>query len=154
LRIQCGSNTSVRHKQITRSRLLLQSEEDGHPKNIICWSTEICCKMMSRLTRVIIFGFCRTLCVFIDTAQCPHSLCIIYAYSGIYETVERSSVCPIDRPQQRPPAGLLLSAPRAGDRSIASASAQQQQHRSTALSSKRGGQCHADSRRRRLNTYS
>jgi len=33
----------------------------------------------------------------------------------VYERVERPSVCPIDRQQQRRAAGLLLGAPRAGD---------------------------------------
>ena len=35
--------------------------------------------------------------------------------SRVYETVERPSVCPVDRQQQRRAAGLLLSASRAGD---------------------------------------
>jgi len=54
----------------------------------------------------------------VHTAQYPHSM-----RRRVYETVERSSVClsvrpfvgPIDRQQQRLLAGLLLSAPRAGD---------------------------------------
>ena len=56
-------------------------------------------------------------------------------------------VCPIIRPQQRRAAALLLSAVRTGDidRQRWAPYAQQQQHRSTALSSK-CGQCHVDSR--------
>ena len=41
--------------------------------------------------------------------------------SRVYETVERPSVCPVDRQQQRRAAGLLLSVSRAGDRSVAAA---------------------------------
>jgi len=54
-------------------------------------------------------------------------------------------VCPIVRQQERRATGLLLSALRAGYRSIAGAGAQQQRRRSTALGIKHG-QCHVDSR--------
>ena len=61
--------------------------------------------------------------------------------------MKRSSIRAVDRQHQKWPAGLLLSAPRAGDidrplRAPAEA---------PALSSKRG-QRHVDSSRRRLNT--
>ena len=58
-------------------------------------------------------------------------------------------VCPIIRPQPQPAKGLLLCAVRAGD--IDRQPGDQQRRRSTALSSK-CEQCHADSRRRKLNT--
>ena len=58
-------------------------------------------------------------------------------------------VCPIIRPQPQPATGLLLSAVRAED--IDRQPGDQQRRRSTALSSK-CEQCHADSRRRKLNT--
>jgi len=50
----------------------------------------------------------------------------------------RSAFCPIDRPQQRCAAGLLLSAVRAGDiyQRWRTPGAKQQRRRSTALSSK------------------
>jgi len=54
----------------------------------------------------------------------------------------RLSVCPVDRHQQLPPAGLLLSALRAGDIDRWQAPA----HNSKC------GQRHVDSRRRRLST--
>jgi len=62
----------------------------------------------------------------------------------------RQSVCPISQTQQRRAAGLLLSAVRAKDidrqrRALGSISAAAR-GRSTALSSKCGDQCHADSR--------
>jgi len=72
------------------------------------------------------------------------------------------SVCPIDPQQQRQPAGLLLSDLPTGyiDRQLRAPSTRRAPcsrrsaataPSSTALSSKRG-QCHVDSRRRRLNT--
>jgi len=85
----------------------------------------------------------------------PHSM-----RSGIYVTVERPavchSVCPIDRQQQRWPAGLLLSAVRARDIDrqppaprTSCRRAKQQRRRSSKC-----GQCHVDfgSLGTRLNT--
>jgi len=64
----------------------------------------------------------------------------------------RPSVCPIDRQQQRQPAGLLLSAMPAEDtdRQL-QARCRRRTAGAPALSSK-CGQRHVDSRRRRLNT--
>ena len=64
---------------------------------------------------------------------CPHG-----TPGRIYETVERPSVCLVDRQQQRRPASLLLSTVRSWG-----AGAHQRRARSTASSSK-CGQCHVD----------